>query len=113
MSLRQPCAKPCCPALVPVRTRHCPKHQRQSHARDRERRGSSYQRGYGKRWRKLRLIILARDPICVDCGIEPSIHVDHIKPKPIDVDAADFTEEELQGMCETCHNRKTRGEMNG
>ena len=107
--LRRPCAQPRCPELV--QGRYCAKHQRQAHRRENARRGTSQQRGYGARWKRLRVVILARDPICVSCGLAPSVAVDHINPKSLRVDAADFAEEELQGLCLSCHGRKTRSEQ--
>ena len=108
--LPRPCLTPLCPALVYNDT-HCPEHQpaaqREANRRDVLRRGTMEQRGYGKRWRKLRREILARDPICMDCHYAASTDVDHIKRKLPGLDAADVTAEELQGLCHVCHSRKT------
>ncbi len=98
------CAEPGCPTLV---TRgYCPSHKR----RPRERRESSTQQGYDERWKKLRKIVLARDPICMICREAPSTQVDHIVPRRPEQHAADVTEEELQGLCKPCHSSKTRAE---
>ena len=49
------------------------------------RRASASQRGYGVVWRRLRLMQLAREPLCRDCKrrglLTPGVHVDHIIPK--------------------------------
>lgn len=96
------CAEPGCPTLV---TRgYCPDHK----PRPRERR--DIMRNYDRRWKKLRKIVLARDPICKICDKAPSTEVDHIVPRPPDQHAADVTEEELQGLCKPCHSSKTRAE---
>ena len=112
-TLPRPCATPLCPKLV-YGTARCPDHQqdeqREANRRDAARRGTSYQRGYGKRWRKLTKIVLARDPICMICHAAPSTDSDHIVPKLPGQDAADVTEEELQGTCHSCHSRKTAAE---
>ena len=60
------------------------------------------------RWKRLREMVLSRDPLCVECAkhgvVEASTHVDHITPL-----AQGGTNEmsNLQGLCETCHNKKT------
>jgi 5-methylcytosine-specific restriction endonuclease McrA len=88
-----------------------------------DRRGSACERGYGRRWEKLRQLILHRDPLCMMrknlsarltlgadvlsklcAGDSPSVHADHIIPKPL----GDDTEANLQGCCAPCHSVKTR-----
>ena len=63
-------------------------------------------------WRKLRDKVLARDPICQDCYrrdyITPATDVDHINGDP-----SNNSLKNLQGLCHSCHSRKTRREMNG
>jgi 5-methylcytosine-specific restriction protein A len=71
-------------------------------------RGSSASRGYGHRWRKLRLMVIRRDPICLDpfsigC-VSASTDADHIIPKQ---QCGQDIMENLQGLCESCHSRKT------
>lgn len=67
-------------------------------------RPSAHARGYGRRWQRLRLTILYRDPICVRCERRASIDIDHIVPKERGgTDAAS----NLQGLCHGCHSRKT------
>lgn len=53
------------------------------------------------------MIVLHRDPFCRVCDKRPSVEVDHITPK-----AAGGTDEleNLQGICRTCHRRKTAAE---
>lgn len=67
-------------------------------------RPTAHGRGYGKRWQKLRRMILNRDPVCTDCWRNPSTIADHIIPKR---DGGPDALENLQGLCQTCHNRKT------
>lgn len=69
-------------------------------------RPSAAKRGYGRRWQRLRLMVLSRDPICVKCN-SPSEEVDHIIPKPNGDDSMD----NLQGLCKSCHSSKTMKEM--
>ena len=69
-------------------------------------------------WRKpnvgLRAMVLARDPLCVEClksgELEPSTEADHIRPHNGDWDL--FTDmDNLQGLCKSCHSRKTKREQ--
>ena len=75
------------------------------------RRGSSSARGYGGRWKRLRVAILNRDPFCLiatHCnGTAPSVEVDHIVAKR---DGGTDDEGNLQGACKPCHSAKTHRE---
>ena len=78
----------------------CPRHGR-------ENRPNAAARGYcSARWKRLRKIILARDPICrwPDCAADAT-EVDHITPKDR---GGDDSEENLQGLCKCHHAVKTR-----
>jgi 5-methylcytosine-specific restriction protein A len=70
-----------------------------------EDRPNAAQRGYcSERWKRLRVMVLARDPVCVVCGRNAATDADHIIPKREGgIDAL----ENLQGLCGTCHRRKT------
>jgi hypothetical protein len=63
-------------------------------------------------WRRLRAIVLARDPICKMCNRYPSEIADHVKPHKgvrsmfVDLD-------NLQGLCKKCHDTKTATEDGG
>ena len=73
-------------------------------------RGSASARGYDRTWQKLRLVILARDPLCLFClkqgRLTPSRQVDHIRPiaeRPdLRLDPAN-----LRGLCDSCHSAHT------
>lgn len=67
--------------------------------------GSDRRRRLPATWPKLRAETLARNPICVLCGVRPSTHCDHIKAKTDD-------HTQLQGVCEPCHLRKSSREGN-
>ncbi len=70
-----------------------------------ELRPSAHGRGYGRRWERLRLMVLARQPFCNACDRgEPGVHVDHIYPKELG-GSDDFGN--LQALCAACHGRKT------
>jgi 5-methylcytosine-specific restriction endonuclease McrA len=74
-------------------------------------RGSSTQRGYGKEHRKLRLLVLARDPLCKLCPIyrpglleNLSTCADHIDPRTRGMPGIGL--EHYQGACKQCNDRK-------
>ncbi|MEU2566615.1 HNH endonuclease signature motif containing protein [Streptomyces althioticus] len=56
-------------------------------------------------WEKIRARILARDPICVLCGVRSSTHCDHIVAK-----ADRHGDSDLQGVCGPCHDQKSSAE---
>lgn len=76
-----------------------------------DRRGSAASRGYDRHWRKLRRLVLLREPLCRSCatkGIDRAAeHVDHIVPLDRGGTNAD---DNLQPLCQACHNAKTAAE---
>jgi len=68
-------------------------------------------------WKKTRLQILFRDPICKTCNLAPSTIADHIisARKYIADHGGDFRfffdEENLGGKCKRCHDSKTAVEV--
>jgi len=110
-----PCANPGCPGLAEAGHRFCPEHRREEQRRYDRERGSAARRGYGARWRRLRLMILARHPLCADpYGIHAergeivaATEIDHIIPR-----SAGGTDDpaNLQPLCRQCHSRKTARE---
>ena len=58
------------------------------------------------RWRRLRKIILARDPICVVCERSPATVADHKKDHKGDISLF-YDPENLRGVCKECHDKKT------
>lgn len=106
-----PCAYPGCIGLAPDGERYCAAHKSVMAITEQDRRGSAIQRGYGRRWRKLRLMVLARDPVCKHPGCnELATDVDHIVPKALGgTDAMD----NLQGLCHAHHSAKTATEDGG
>lgn len=55
-------------------------------------------------WRQLRAEVLARDPMCRDCGRAPSKHADHVIAKR---DGGADHVSNLRGVCHSCHSAKT------
>lgn len=71
----------------------------------RYRRASSTSQGYDYEWSKLRDFIIQRDPICVVPGCPaPSTQADHVKARRR---GGTDDPENLRGMCQTHHARKT------
>ena len=82
------------------KTHHMPRARRQQ--------PSAIMLGYDAVWEKLRRLVKVRDPICVVCGRRPTRDIDHILPKT-QGGTDDLTN--LQGLCKSCHSRKTAREV--
>jgi 5-methylcytosine-specific restriction enzyme A len=100
----RPCSSPGCPNLVAHG--YCPTHRTGQH-------GNSRERGYDTAWDKLRKVVRAEEPLCRMClavgMIEATRQVDHIVPfRGLD-DPLRLDRSNLQGLCATCHGRKTMG----
>ncbi|EKZ1926205.1 TPA: HNH endonuclease signature motif containing protein [Stenotrophomonas maltophilia] len=63
-------------------------------------------------WRRLRAVVLAREPLCRCCAgqgrVRPATEVDHI-----DGDDSNNADSNLQPLCRTCHSTKTARENGG
>ncbi len=109
MRAARPCPAPGCPNLQP-----CAEHL-SSHRLHEDNRPTAHQRGYGATWRKLRKMILAHHPLCVDpfgvhgMQVVPATDVDHIVPR---ADGGRDVESNLQALCHSCHSRKTAEQTN-
>jgi 5-methylcytosine-specific restriction protein A len=125
---QKPCAFARCPALIRPPARFCAKHVREAEKLDRDRRGSSAERGYGGHWREFRRAFLAKYPLCgmrpaaaerrIEAGgvewseckragrVHAAVIVDHIAPHRGDAalfwDAANH-----QALCAHCGNTKS------
>jgi 5-methylcytosine-specific restriction endonuclease McrA len=91
----------CATAGSPWRGRGgCPTHTRARRMAYDAARGSAAERGYGSTaWKRLRLEVLARDPLCRLCGLEVSVVADHIVARQ---DGGPDTLENLQGLGRRC-----------
>lgn len=109
VSLRY-CSTPGCG--VRVARGECPQHRKERRQRDDARRkGAAHRAVYGNpAWGRLRAQVLAEEPLCRVCQREWAAVVDHITP--VSAGGAAFERSNLQGLCEPCHNRKTRREQN-
>lgn len=110
----RPCTAPRCPELVPVGGR-CPAHPTPRGPTPTPRPSSTGQ-GYGAPWRRLRALVLAAEPLCVDpFGVHegrPTIatDVDHIVARSR---GGSDDRDNLQSLCHACHSRKTNAEDGG
>lgn len=81
--------------------------------REPDSRASASRRGYNATWRRLRRMVLRREPLCRECkaaGFDvPAVLVDHI----ISLSEGGTNKlENLQGLCIMHHNKKTARERN-
>jgi 5-methylcytosine-specific restriction protein A len=100
-ALRPCAADPHCPSLV-GRGRPCPQHPLKGRGWAPRHRTDPRLRGYGAEWRRLRALILQRDPLC-SCGA-PATEVDHVRAKAL---GGNDDPSNLVGRCRTCHASKT------
>ena len=105
----KPCRHPSCGETV-ASSGYCPQHQRQHRQAADANRPNAYRRGYDKRWARLRIMVLRREPICRICGKAEATEVDHIVTK---ARGGDDSYANLQGLCKPCHSRKTATEDGG
>lgn len=69
---------------------------------------NDYVRTRGRRWMRLREVVLIEEPVCRICKRKPATQVDHITA--ISKGGTD-ERDNLQGICEHCHEDKTRKEL--
>ena len=108
--VERPCRAFMCPNTTDNRNGYCDEHQTES----KERRGSSRQRGYDKRWEKFRAAYLRERPLCVDCLVkpfpgespQPATEVHHIR-KLRDYPKLKYAEDNLMGLCHRHHSVRT------
>lgn len=94
---------------------YCEAHKSKASGWNRYDRGSRHARGYGTQWERVRRQALQRDHglcrVCLANGkVTPADAVDHIIPKSR---GGGDDLENLQGICNTCHQQKTQREATG
>lgn len=105
----KPCSSPGCHTLVT--SGKCDRHQAVSRAnRATEQRQDPLKPLYNcKRWRLTRLVVLAHQPVCTQCGQALATEVHHL------IDAREwvargndfYDEANLTGLCKPCHDKTT------
>ena len=104
-----PCLEAGCRHLVRKGGR-CPDHTRERERETHGRRHHEHPRIYHLlRWKMLRRRRLLANPICQDCGERLAEEVDHVQAIEDGGDAWDF--DNTQGLCSSCHARKTAREV--
>jgi len=108
------CRHPGCGTLVDA-SGFCNQHKRDSVGWFKTSEGSSHERGYGPKWRKVRAAILRRDNwLCQPCLRQGhnthASEVDHIISK---ADGGVDDPLNLQAICAACHKAKTASERGG
>lgn len=107
--MKRPCSNPVCNNLVG--SGYCDDCQSDHNSRDKETYDRTDPELYkSRRWRRLRLIKLRRDPTCETqtCSRQAE-EVDHITP--ISQCGEKFDLDNLQSLCSECHTRKTDSEI--
>ena len=93
-----------CGALVRFPETYCPrcaaKYTRQVELR--RERGTTLDRGYGGRWRKIRAVKLGRTPLCERCEAGGKLRL-ACQVHHIDHDAHNNADENLMSVCIPCH----------
>lgn len=66
-----------------------------------------------RKWRNTSINFRIKNPLCIQCElkgiIKPATVTDHIKPITQGGDPWDF--ENMQPLCDSCHNKKSRSEQ--
>ena len=102
----RPCLRPLC-SKAAQKGGYCPEHTVVREPFRRDRSLTPTKRGYGERWRRMRKMVLERDPMCKVCRVKPSTQADHITPKS---QGGRDAMENLRGICEPCHRAKSSRE---
>ena len=119
MRSRRPCAQQGCPNLVS--RGKCVDHGGVDAAKvaSEQARGSARKRGYDADWERLRLQVLAEEPICM-CDehqgrfdAPASTDVDHIVPHQGPSDPLFWDRKNLRAKAHACHSRKTASRDGG
>lgn len=102
------CGYPQCKDFVDHGIKYCKIHQHMTYKAADKLRGGTDSFYNSARWRKLRLLVLSEEPICRLCERNLSTLVDHILPRQ--QGGEDLARDNLQGLCNACHNLKTKQE---
>jgi 5-methylcytosine-specific restriction protein A len=107
---KRPCKYQPCPNLVD--SGYCDLHEAKVADRRRQEQNDDAFRPFykSKRWETTRLVVLHRDLICQECKKTAAKVVHHVVDARIWVGRGNdfYDEENLQGLCEPCHNAISR-----
>ena len=110
---KHPCAYPLCPELAESGQKYCEKHKQTKQENYTKR--SSCADGYDRKWQKVRLLKLRINPLCEKCLkkkppiIRQAKEVHH-KKKIKDYPELRLVLENLESLCEPCHDEETAKE---
>lgn len=107
---QKPCRYPMCPNTCEKGHAYCQEH---SHLEKQKPVREAYKRYASARWRKASKIYLANNPICCLCKADTAKQVDHIEQVYSDSDAKFWDVNNWQGLCVSCHSKKTARENGG
>ncbi|MCG1029300.1 HNH endonuclease [Virgibacillus halodenitrificans] len=106
---KRPCNEPGCNILT--NQSYCDEHKKNYNKEYDKLRDSSNKRGYNYRWQKYTESFLIRNPLCQHCidrgDTVPATEVDHITPHRGNMKLF-WDPNNHQGLCKSCHSRKTR-----
>lgn len=106
----KPCKEPGCPGLVEGDGRYCEKHKELEKSHNF---GSKWQEKLtfynSAGWRKFRLYILSKNPICQECKKKFSRVVHHLKTAR-EFPELRFKEDNVEALCDSCHNKESQRE---
>src|SRR5579863_9629475 len=109
-----PCSFPGCAGRAPFKRKFCPAHDTASARKTQVRRPSSAAQGYDATWRRLRVMHLNSNPLCIVCLAEDRVtvatEVDHRIPIIVRPDLR-LDMANLDSLCASCHSKKTRREQ--
>ena len=101
--LPSPCRHQGCPEITTEG--YCQKHKREDVKEYDKRRGSRIERGYTKEWLRVRIMKLARDPLCERClikGIDKQADIVHHR----DRNPRNNMSYNLESLCFRCHDNE-------
>jgi 5-methylcytosine-specific restriction protein A len=104
------CSAPNCRTLIQGHLWRCQQHRAERHEEYDRRRPGASDRGYDRRWQKIRAQKLSRNPFCemlTHCRFpELATEVDHITPVEVAPELR-LVWGNLQSACHACHVAKT------
>jgi len=110
----RPCRKSSCKYLTDDKSGYCPLHLKEVRRQYDDRRPSSSERGYDRRWQKARTHYLQEHPLCVECEKQGKVvsatTVDHIQPYR-EGQVSFYDRSNWQSLCDYHHKAKSMKEI--